>query len=163
MAWSICHSYEEYQFAYWTWDYYLEDGTIAVWFTEDWEIYSPGAGSPMGIFAAYNQTQAMLDWFGNFVSWGNYSPFGQYAPLHQYTLSAGTVVDISGSKYYLKSNDDKIDSSDQLITVTGTQNNIIEQSINMTGNNYYYGYGSLSTFSQSGTGQSQSTGSIINS
>ena len=75
VAWGLCYSWEDYRFSNYTWDYYLEDGTIAVWFTEDWEIYSPGAGSPMGIFSPYNQTQAMLGWFNSFVSWSHHSAY----------------------------------------------------------------------------------------
>ncbi|MEQ1546952.1 MAG: hypothetical protein ABL859_01910 [Methylotenera sp.] len=60
--WGLIGSSDDFAYAYTGHSEQLEDGTWAVWYSEDWEIYGPGSGSP----GAYRTWQDdILSWLSN--------------------------------------------------------------------------------------------------
>lgn len=62
MTWSIANNEEEIRFLHYTERFDLEDGRIAFWEAEDWEIYGEGGGGYTSS-GPIDPTVQLLDWF----------------------------------------------------------------------------------------------------
>jgi hypothetical protein len=64
VAWEIFTEWSDLQFVNYSISEDLEDGTVAAWRMEDWEIYGPGAGG-------YTSSGPYGDWQSDILSWLN--------------------------------------------------------------------------------------------